>query len=182
MALFFIFKKNSTMPRPAASDFPPYFERYISLVPEEDIQQVMASSMQELKLALSVISNEKAGFAYAQDKWTVKQLLQHVIDAERIFAYRALCIARGEKQSLPGFDENAYAANADASDRHLKELKEEMMTVRQGSVLLFQSFTPEMLSKTGLTNNNPINVLSIGYILIGHWRHHSSILKSRYGI
>jgi hypothetical protein len=181
-AFFFIFKKNKKMARPALTDFPPYFERYISLVPEEDILQVMAASMQELKLHLSAVSNEKAAFAYEPGKWTVKQLLQHVIDAERIFAYRALSIARGEQQSLLSFDENAYADNADASGRHLKDIKEEMMTVRQSSVYLFQSFTPEMLSRKGLSGNNPVTTLALGYILIGHWRHHAGIIKSRYGI
>ncbi len=170
------------MARPVVNDFPPYFERYISLVPEEDILQLIATSMQELKLQLSAISNENAAFAYAQDKWTVKQLLQHVIDAERIFTYRALCIARGEQESLLSFDENAYAVNADASGRHLKDIKEEMMIVRQSTMYLFQSFTPEMLSRKGLSSNNPITTLALGYILIGHWRHHASILKSRYGI
>ncbi len=170
------------MPRPLPADYPAFYETYVKLVPEEDVLQAFSTSVSELKLNLSAISNEKAGFAYAPEKWTIKQLLQHTIDAERIFQYRAVCIARGEKQSLPGFDENAYASNADATDRHLKDLKEEMMTVRQSGLMLFQSFNSAMLQNSGFANNNAISVLSIGYIIIGHWRHHAGVLKTKYGI
>ncbi|WP_336514039.1 DinB family protein [Pollutibacter soli] len=170
------------MARPKPEDYPPFYETYVSLVKEEDVHQAISSSLVELKSNLSEITNEKGTYAYAPGKWTVKQLLQHAIDAERIFQYRALCIARGEQQSLPGFDENSYAANADASDRHLKDLKEEMMNLRQSGLMMFQSFTPFMLQQKGTANNSPITALSLGYILIGHWRHHWGILKSRYGI
>jgi len=170
------------MPRPSPADYPPFYETYVKLVPEEDIHQAFLASVSELKLNLSAISNEKSSFAYAPEKWTVRQLLQHTIDTERIFQYRALCIARGEKQSLPGFEENSYAANADATDRHLKDLKEEMMTVRQSGHMLFQSFNDSMLRNSGLANNSSITVLGIGYVIIGHWRHHAGVLKSRYGI
>jgi hypothetical protein len=129
-----------------------------------------------------LISNEKAGYAYSPGKWTIRQLLQHTIDTERIFSYRALCISRGEKKSLPGFDENAFAEVAEASNRHLTDLKEEMLCVRQSSVLLFQSFTDDMLRTSGLVNNNPVTVLAIGFMIIGHWRHHAGILRERYAI
>lgn len=170
------------MARPTPADYPAFFETYVRLVNEEDIQQAISVSLIELKNNLSAITSEKAGYAYAPGKWTVKQLLQHTIDAERIFQYRALCIARGEKQSLPGFDENEYAANADAADRHLKDLKEEMLNLRQSGLMMFQSFTPLMLQQKGNANNNPITALSLGYVIIGHWRHHAGILKTRYGI
>jgi hypothetical protein len=108
--------------------------------------------------------------------------LQHAIDTERIFGYRALCIARGEQQSLPGFDENAYAAAAYVSRRHIRDLKEEFLTVRLSSIQLFQGFRPEVLERSGISNKNAITVLGIGYSIIGHWRHHAQVLQQKYGI
>lgn len=170
------------MPRPLPTAYPAYYDTYVKLVPEENILSALLFSLQQLKHDLSLIGLEKADYAYAPGKWTVKQLIQHAIDAERVFAYRALCISRGEQQSLPGFDENAYAANADGSNRHLKDLKEEMLTIRLSTIQLFQGFTKEMIERIGLSNQNAINVHSIGYIIIGHWRHHAGILQAKYGI
>ena len=170
------------MPRPKPADYPAFYETYISLVPEDDIQKAFAASLPQLRQDLSFISSDKADYAYGPDKWTVKQLLQHTIDTERIFAYRALCIARGEQQSLPGFDENAYAELADVSRKHIKDLKEELVTLRLSTMQMFQGFTNEMLLRSGISNNKPISVLAIGYATIGHWRHHAGVLQTRYGI
>jgi hypothetical protein len=170
------------MPRPVPGDYPPFYETYISLVPETDILQVLSHSLQQLKLDLSYIGSDKSDYAYAPGKWTVKQLLQHTIDTERIFAYRALCIARGELQSLPGFDENQYADEADVSRRHVKDLKEELLTVRLSTIQLFQGMPEPLLARSGMANQKPISVLAIGYAIVGHWRHHASMLQSRYGL
>jgi hypothetical protein len=170
------------MPRPVPGDYPPFYETYISLVPETDILQVLSHSLQQLKLDLSYIGSDKSDYAYAPGKWTVKQMLQHTIDTERIFAYRALCIARGEQQSLPGFDENQYADEADVSRRHVKDLKEEFLTVRLSTIQLFQGLPEPLLARSGMANQKPISVLAIGYAIVGHWRHHASILQSRYGL
>ncbi len=170
------------MSRPANDQYPPFYETYVKLVPEENILSALSYSMQQLKQDLSMIGIQKADYAYAPEKWTVKQLLQHAIDAERIFAYRALCISRGEQQSLPGFDENAYAVIANAQSRHLKDLKEEMLTVRLSTIQLYQGFDSAMFKKTGLANQKLISVLALGYIIIGHWRHHAGVLQTKYGI
>jgi hypothetical protein len=170
------------MARPLPADYPPYYASYIARVPEENIQQAFSASLQQLRQDLSQIGSEKADYAYAPGKWTVKQLLQHVIDAERIFAYRALCIARGEQQSLPGFDENAYAAAADVTRKHIKDLKEEFLTVRLSTIQLFQGLPDEVLRLSGISNLKPITALSIGFIIIGHWRHHAAVLHDQYGI
>lgn len=119
-------------------------------------------------------------FAYAAGKWTLKELLQHVTDTERVFIYRAMCVARGEKQSLPGFDEDMYAANSNANARSWKSLAEEFLAVRQSSRLLFESFTEEMLNQSGTANNRPIHVNAIGFILVGHALHHMHIARERY--
>jgi hypothetical protein len=170
------------MSRPLPSDYPAFYETYISLVPEDQIQTAFSNSLHELRQDLSHIGIDKADYAYAPGKWTVRQLLQHAIDTERIFGYRALCIARGEQQSLPGFDENTYAAAADVSRRHIKDLKEEFLTIRLSSIQLFQGFDEGVLGRSGICNKNPITVLGIGYSIIGHWRHHAQVLQQKYGI
>ena len=170
------------MARPLPADYPPFYETYISLVPETDVMQALSNSLQQMKQDLSYIGSDKSDYAYAPGKWTVKQVLQHAIDTERIFAYRALCIARGEEQSLPGFDENSYAEAADVSRKHIKDLKEELLTARLSTTQLFQGFPNEVIAKSGTANQKPISVLAIGYAIVGHWRHHASILQSRYGI
>jgi uncharacterized damage-inducible protein DinB len=170
------------MSRPSEKDYPAFYHTYVKLVPEQDLVPALKNSVHELQEFLSSIPAAKADYAYAEGKWTVKQLLQHAIDAERIFAYRALCFARGEKKSLPAFEENEYAAEADVSHRSLTDMMNEFLILRQSSLLLFQSFTPEMIERKGKANNNSISVLSLGYIVIGHWRHHQGVLKERYGI
>jgi hypothetical protein len=170
------------MARPLPETYPPFYETYISLVPETDVLRALSTSLQQIKQDLSYIGSDKSEYAYAPGKWTVKQVLQHVIDTERIFAYRALCIARGEQQSLPGFDENQYAEAADVSRRHIKDLKEEFLTARVSTTQLFQGFPPVVLDRSGMANQQAISVLAIGYAIVGHWRHHVSILQSRYGI
>jgi DinB superfamily len=170
------------MARPSNDQYPSFFETYVKLVPEENIQTALSYSMSQLKLDLSMIGIDKADYAYAPEKWTVKQLLQHAIDTERIFGYRALCISRGELQSLPGFDENMYADIATARNRHLKDLKEEMLTLRLSTTQLFQGFDSDMVNRIGLSNQKSISVLALGYIIIGHWRHHAGVLQVKYGI
>ena len=168
------------MARPSAQDYPPYFERYISLVGEDDLLEALRSSLAELVDFLEAIPADKAEFRYAPGKWTIKELLQHIIDTERIFSYRALCFARKEKQNLPGFDENDYALNADVAARNLKDLKKELLAVRETVYLMFRGFTNDMLSYPGLSNNNPATVNAVGYMILGHVRHHFNIIKERY--
>jgi len=107
-------------------------------------------------------------------------VLQHIIDAERIFNYRALCIARKEKTSLPGFDENEYAANSNGNARKWLDLVDEFLTLRKGTEIMFNSFTDEMLETSGVSNKNPITVKSLGFITLGHYNHHKKIIEERY--
>jgi hypothetical protein len=170
----------STMARPSKSDYIPFYETYISLVKENDIKEALQQSLPLVESFLDSIPQSKADFAYADGKWTIKQLIQHGIDAERIFCYRALCIARGESQNLPGFEENEYAQQATVDHRTLRELRDEFPAVRKASILLFNSFTQKMLEAKGSSNNHPISTLSLGYIIVGHWKHHQRILTERY--
>ncbi len=168
------------MARPVLTDYPVFYETYIKLVPEDNLVEAMRLSLEDLVDFLDTIEPGKSDYQYAEGKWTVKELLQHVVDTERIFSYRALCFARGEKQSLPGFDEKLFAKNAAVSTKSLKDLKDEMLVVRESSYMLFRGFTQEMLQRTGISNNNEVKVNAIGYMIIGHVRHHFNILKERY--
>ena len=168
--------------RPLSTDYDPHFEPYVSLVKSDDIREAFMASLPELENFLKAIPENKANYAYAANKWTVKQVLQHGIDAERVFTYRALCIARGETQSLPSFDDKLYADNAPVQHRSLKNLTDELALQRRSSVLLFASFTPEMLNARGIASGKPITVNSLGYITIGHWAHHQNLLRERYGM
>ena len=166
--------------RPLPTDYAPFYETYVSLVKSDDIKQAFTESLPEMENFLQSVPENKSDHAYAENKWTVKQVLQHSIDAERVFAYRAMCIARGEEQSLPSFDENQYAENAAVEHRSLNGLKEEMILLRKATVALFENFTDSMLQVKGIASNKSITVLSLGYITVGHWLHHQRILAERY--
>ena len=166
--------------RPLPSDYASFFEPYISLVKNDNIQQALSASLPQMESFLSSIPESKSDYAYAENKWTVKQVLQHGIDSERVFAYRAMCIARGEKQPLPSFDENQYAEKAPVQHRSLKGLTEELLLQRRSTILLFEHLTEEMLNIRGIASGKPITALSLGYITIGHWLHHQQILAERY--
>lgn len=168
--------------RPHPEEYAPFYETYVRLVSEDQLLDAFQTAMDEIHALLDQIPSDKAEYAYADGKWTVKQLLQHVIDTERVFSYRSVCIARGDKQALPGFDENSYAGNADAKSRSLKEMKEEFVALRYSVYLMFKSFTEEMLSQVGTASGKPVSTNALGYIIIGHVRHHFSILQERYGI
>jgi uncharacterized damage-inducible protein DinB len=168
------------MPRPTEGTFQPYTIAYISKVKEEDIAGAFRSQQQMINDFFEAIPEEKTDYAYAPGKWTLKEMLQHIIDAERIFAYRALSIARGETQNLPGFEEDDYAANSDAGNRSWKELIEELTLVRRTTEILFSSFSAEALMQVGSSNNFRVTPNSIGFILIGHLYHHAGIIQERY--
>lgn len=159
---------------------PPFYKNYVKLVDETDVVQAMrVSGYRTLELVHS-IKPALADHAYAPGKWTVRELLCHMIDAERIFAYRALRFARNDKTPLAGFEENDYAPQANAAHRDLKKIASEMTHLRQCSVDLFESFSEEMLWRKGMANNNELSVLAIGFIIAGHETHHRKILAERY--
>jgi DinB superfamily len=168
------------MSKPINGSHPSYFDRYINLVPEDDLQTAFKNQLPLITALLNSISEEKSMHAYAPGKWTIKELLLHMTDTERIFAYRSLCFARREAQSLPGFDENLYAENSHANTRSWAALVNEFLLVRKHTELLFESFTEEALHNTGTANNNPATPLSMGFTAIGHVYHHKKILEERY--
>ena len=166
--------------KPSPAEYSPYFGRYIDLVAQTDFVAVLAGQPAEYRALLGALSQDKAGFRYAPGKWTIREVVGHVIDAERVFGYRAMCIARGEAVSLPSFDENAYAARAEHDGRMLLDLLEEFMHVRRGHVALFEHLSQDAWERGGTVNQNAISVRGLAYIMTGHARHHAGILKERY--
>jgi uncharacterized damage-inducible protein DinB len=168
------------MPKPLPTSYAPYFQRYVDQVPETDLITAFKNQRAGIQDFLNTITEEKSAYAYAEGKWSIKELLQHVIDTERIFNYRALCFARGEKANLPGFEENDYAANSHADSRSWKNLTEEFLAVRKSTELMYESFSEAVINNAGLSNNNPNTVASLGFITVGHYYHHKKILMERY--
>lgn len=168
------------MPKPIEGTYQPYTISYISKVPEDDVMDAFRNQHELVKDFFGSIPEDKYEYAYAPGKWTLKEMLQHIIDAERIFAYRALCIARMEKQSLPGFEENDYAANSAANSRNWADLVEELQVVRKSSEILFASFNDHALHNKGISNNAVVTPNSIGFIAVGHLYHHVSVITERY--
>jgi hypothetical protein len=168
------------MPKPNVADYPEYFGKYINQVDEEDLTDGFKNQFSKIDKFLRSIDEEKANYAYAPSKWTLKELLQHIIDTERVFDYRALCFARNEKLSLPSFDENLYADNSNANARTWKNLSDEFINVRRSTQDLFKSFSDEMLQQKGTANNNSTSVLSLGFIILGHVTHHMKVVEEKY--
>ena len=168
------------MPKPLPTTYPEYFKRYVDQVPEEDLSTAFSNQLSVINKLLNSITEEKSMYAYDTGKWTLKELLQHMIDTERIFNYRALCIARKESVSLPGFDENTYAANSNANNRIWEDMVDEFLTVRRSTEFLYKSFTDEALGTSGLANNKPVTVLSLGFTTLGHFYHHKKVMEERY--
>jgi uncharacterized damage-inducible protein DinB len=168
------------MPKPLSSEYPAYYERYISKIQETDIISFLKKQHDDFLHLIQSIPEEKTMYAYAPGKWTVKELLCHVIDAERIFAYRALTFARKDPNKLPGFEEDDYAKNSFANERTMQSLAEEFSHLRLSNMVMFSSFSNEILKQKGIANNNEVSVNAIQYIMAGHVLHHTAILNERY--
>lgn len=153
---------------------------YIKAAGDGDLYEDLEVSLHDFIRFVQDIQMDKFDYRYAEGKWTIKEIIQHVIDTERIFAYRALRISRNDKTPLPGFEENDYAANTNANDRHLQSLLTELSIVRQSTLALFKSLSEEQLKRIGIASDNEISVRAIGFIIIGHQKHHQKVFKERY--
>jgi hypothetical protein len=166
--------------KPSPADYDPYYERYIKLVQGDNILHILLNQSKSTQEFLNTITEHKGNYRYADGKWTVKEVVGHLLDTERIFGYRALRIARGEKRSLPGFDQNEYVTQGNFNSRDLSELILEFKMLRKSNLLLFNSFSDEMITKKGYADECSLSVISILYIIAGHELHHMNILKERY--
>ncbi|MFB9862224.1 DinB family protein [Rufibacter immobilis] len=169
------------IPKPLPSEYNDYYHKYIQPIPDQtDVLELLLKQRQEVTQLFGRVTESEANFAYEPGKWSIKELLGHMNDTERIMAYRALCIARGELTTLPGFDENAYVANSGFSQRTLAGLLKEHQVIREATVALFDTLAEDALSRVGSANGSPVSVRALAFIIAGHERHHLQILKERY--
>jgi uncharacterized damage-inducible protein DinB len=159
---------------------PSFYKNYVKQIEETDLLQALRISGHRALELVHSIPEEKADYRYAEGKWSIRELLCHMIDGERIFTYRALRFARNDKTPLAGFEENDYALQANASGRSLQKIVAEMAHLRSATIDLFEGFTPEMLTRKGTANKNELSVIALGFIIAGHETHHCNILKERY--
>jgi hypothetical protein len=168
------------MTTPQLETLSPFYKGYVEHVKHLDVMDALKQSSAETLKLLKTIPEAKGEFRYAEGKWTIKELLAHMIDVERIMAYRALRFARNDKTDLPGFEENDYAPEANAQGRTIEQYADEMNRLRLTTIDLFNSFTPAMLIREGTANKNKLSVLNLGYIIPGHEIHHRLVLSGRY--
>lgn len=159
---------------------PQFYKNYVKQIEETDVLQALRLSGFRTQMLIHSIPAGKADFRYADGKWTIREVLCHMIDAERIFSYRALRFARNDRTPLPPFEENDYAVQANASGRSLRKIADELTHLRTATVDMFEGFTEEMLWRKGVANNNEISVLALGFIIAGHEAHHRKIISERY--
>jgi len=168
------------MSRPQPAEYDPYYQKYVGLVPEDEIVPALDGQTDELDKLFDGVPEEKGTFAYADGKWTLKEVLSHLIDGERMFAYRVFRIARGDKTPIEGFEQDGYIENSHANRRTFSELLNEFRLLREANVLFFKNLETGDWVRTGTANNVEISVRSLAWIMVGHIRHHSAILRERY--
>jgi uncharacterized damage-inducible protein DinB len=168
------------MNRPEKGEYAEYYERYVSLVEENDIVAVLENQQTELLDIFEQITEEKSLFAYAEGKWSIKELIGHLTDGERIFAYRALRISRADKTPIEGFEQDGYIENSNFNNTKLSELTEELILTRKSNLIFFKNLTEEAWLRTGTASENPVSVRALAFIIAGHIRHHLKILNERY--
>jgi uncharacterized damage-inducible protein DinB len=170
-------KPNQLQP----NEFASYYGNYIAQVSDEyTLIEELEISLHRFIKFVQDIPMDKFDYRYAEGKWTIKDIIQHIIDAERVFAYRALRFARNDKTELPGFEENDYVDEANGTKRSIMELLTELSAVRHATILLFKSFTQEQLVRIGIASENPMSVRAAGFVIIGHQNHHQKVFEERY--
>ena len=172
---------TAAIARPEPSEYVPYYETYISKVPPKgDLLKVLEDQQRKTQELLAGLSEAKALHRYAPGKWSVKEVVGHLMDSERVFCYRALRFARADGSPLQGFDEKAWVPAGQFDTRSLKDLAAELDAVRRATIALFSGLDADALARRGTANNNPITVRALAWIIAGHERHHVAILRERY--
>lgn len=170
------------IPRPASSEYAPYYGTYVSAVPDGDLLALLQRQGRETVKLLREINEKKSQYRYAPGKWTIREVAGHVSDAERVFTYRALRFARRDATPLASFDEKAWATATNADSRPLAEHIEELAAVRAATLALFRGFSEEQFAHSGIASGHQVTVRALAYITAGHERHHVKILQERYGV
>jgi len=167
--------------KPKAGEFPPYAIMYIKLLPNDGLLlKYLAENFDNVRAFIRSLPEEKLMYRYAENKWTIKEILVHIIDDERIYAYRALCFARNEKTELPGFEQDDYVLFSNANERSIENILKEYEAVRQATITLYEGFDELALLREGIANNNKATVRALSYHIAGHELHHINIIKEKY--
>ena len=170
------------MQRPTETEYATFYRGYVALVPETDIVAVLEPQVEEIRRLLAPVSAEKETYRYAEGKWSIRQVLGHLVDGERVFGYRAFCFSRGEQAALPSFDENQYVAGARSDAVPLRELVEELALVRQANLAFLRRLDAREWAQVGTASGKPVSVRALAWVMAGHPRHHLQILRERYGV
>ena len=170
----------STAIRPAADEHHPYYSKYIDLVPESDAIEALEHQLADMLPLLRGLTEAQGSLRYAPGKWSIKQVLGHVIDGERVFAYRALRFGRNDSTPLPGFDENPYAEAAESDARTVASLVGELESLRRSNIAMYAGMPAEAWARRGAANDNPVSVRALAFITAGHGWHHIGIIRERY--
>lgn len=166
--------------RPSKDEYPAYFETYISLVPDGRIEDILHSQLEETRSFLVQLTDEQANHRYAEGKWSVKEVVGHMTDTERVMQYRLLCIGRGDQTPLPGFDEMIYMQGVDFHSCSMEDLLEDLTAVRHSTLMLLKSLPESAWSNSGTANNSHLTARALAYIIAGHVVHHVRVIKERY--
>ena len=162
------------------NEYAPFYKNYIEALGDVNLFEILDSSLEDTINTLENLPEDKLLYRYENGKWTIKELLQHIIDAERVLSYRALRFSRNDPSDLQGFDEDWYVGNSNGNERNLNDLLEEFICLRKASICLFKSFTNEMMPMLGSANDSIMSVRALGFIIAGHQTHHLKIIKERY--
>lgn len=173
--------QSAKIPKPAPDEYPPYYGTYIDKVgTTDDLAGALEVGMEKFLSFIKTIPADKLDYRYQERKWTIREIIVHLMDAERIFVYRALRFSRSDRTALSGFDENEYVPNSGASERSIDSLIAEYISVRQSSIAFFKNLSPEMAKRCGIANGKEISVRALGYIIPGHEIHHLGVIRERY--
>ncbi len=168
------------IPFPETTEYNPYYGQYIQYLQGEDVLESLEKGLIEVNDLMASLTEEKLQSAYAEGKWTIKEVLQHIMDTERIFCNRALRFARNDKTELPGFEQDDYVPFSGANERNSMEMLREYNAIRQATMTLFQGFSDEMLARVGVASGSDMSVRAIAHVVTGHERHHMNVIKERY--
>lgn len=169
-----------TLGQPLESEYAPDYQGYIAHVSEDEILPVLRSQLDALDVLLGRVAPERETYRYAEGKWSIREIVGHLIDGERVFGYRAFCIARGEKQNLPGFEQNDYILTAPYDRIDLEDLLAELRLVRLSNIAMLRNLDEEAWMRIGTANDNQVSVRALAFIIAGHARHHMGVLRERY--
>lgn len=166
--------------KPQSTEYAPFYETYVSKIDTENVLNILQEQFDTIPEFFGALSDEQAEYKYAPEKWTIKEVLNHVNDAERVFSYRAFCIARGEDQPLPGMDQNIYQSNSDSDMRTLSDLIDEFKAIRSSTLAFFGHITEQASLKTGTASGASVSVRALAAIIAGHHRHHLEVINQKY--